>query len=196
MELIDDLWRDLDRRARMGAGPVDIALDPAAWAIATYRVGRAIEGLPAPLRLPLRALHRPLAWALGHATGIRLPLEAEIGGGLYLAHTGNVSIAKDARLGRDCSLSHGATIAGGGPLIGDRVCIGPGARVEGAVRVGNDAAIGPGVVVREDVPDEGALGCARAVTVRGRRRPETSAAVRALVRQTLPKPAHLLLREA
>src|SRR4051812_7012298 len=108
LHLVDDLWRDLDRLVRMGAGPRDILLDPAAWAVATYRLGRAFLALPAPLRTPLLLLHRPLEMALRFMTGVTLPLAAEIGGGLYLAHTGAISVSPQARIGRDCSLSRGA----------------------------------------------------------------------------------------
>ena len=46
MELIDHLWRDLDRFARAGARPVEILTDPGAWVAFTYRLGRAVRRLP------------------------------------------------------------------------------------------------------------------------------------------------------
>jgi serine O-acetyltransferase len=194
LELIDDLWRDVDRRARMGARPADILLDAGAWVTATYRVGRAISNLPAPLRLVLRAVHRPVEWVLRRATRTTLPVEAEIGGGLYLSQTSGIRVAKTARIGRDCNLSGGAILEGG-PYVGDRVYIGPGARIAGEVRVGNDAAIGARALVETDVPDGGLVGStSRAIEVRGRRRPETASAVRSIVRDLLPKPAQLLVR--
>jgi serine O-acetyltransferase len=41
----------------------------------------------------------------------------------------------------------------GAPTIGDNVYIGPGARIIGAVVVGNNVAVGANCVVTEDVPD-------------------------------------------
>ena len=146
LQLVDDLWRDLDRLSRMGASPADILFDPAAWVVATYRLGRALFSLPAPLRAPLLFLHRPLAMALQLFTGVELPVAAEIGGGLYLAHTGGIRISPQARIGRDCNVSRGVRVRGS-PLIGDRVYLGPGARVEGSVRVGNDACDQPGATL-------------------------------------------------
>ncbi len=80
LQLFDDLWRDLDRLARMGAGPREMLLDAGVWAVATYRVGRALLSLPGPLRAPLLLLHRPLEMAMQRLTGVKLPLGAEIGG--------------------------------------------------------------------------------------------------------------------
>jgi|SRR6202171_2203739 len=209
--LVDDLWRDFDRLARMGATPAAIAFDPAAWAVATYRVGRALLALPAPLRLPLRLLHRPLELAVRAITGVNLPPEAEIGGGLYIAHTGGIRVSPLAQIGRDCNLSRGAIIdAGarhgesGAPWIGDRVYIGPGVRVVGPVRIGNDAAIGANALVNGDVPDGGAIGGpppkavpsrgARAWVLPGRHRPPTADQIRKFLRGVLPRPTQILLR--
>ncbi len=93
-------------------------------------------------------------------TGVSLPANAAIGGGLHLSHPIAVVVSPDARIGRDCELAQGTTIGVGGrgkdrgaPFIGDRVYIGPGAKIFGAIRIGNDAAIGANAVVREDVPD-------------------------------------------
>src|SRR4030095_2942890 len=41
----------------------------------------------------------------------------------------------------------------GTPVIGRNVYIGPGAKIVGAVRVGDDVAIGANCVVTDDVPD-------------------------------------------
>jgi acetyltransferase-like isoleucine patch superfamily enzyme len=56
-----------------------------------------------------------------------------------------------AHIGRDCNLSRGATIElgarrgeSGAPWIGDRVYIGPGVRVTGPVRIGNDSCCARG----------------------------------------------------
>jgi serine O-acetyltransferase len=42
----------------------------------------------------------------------------------------------------------------GTPIIGDNVFIGPGTKIFGAVRIGNNVAIGSNSVVCHDVPDD------------------------------------------
>ena len=44
-------------------------------------------------------------------------------------------------------------IGGGAPTIGDNVYIGPGAKIFGAIHIGNNVRIGANCVVFEDVPD-------------------------------------------
>jgi serine O-acetyltransferase len=206
VQLIDELWRDLDRLSRAGVRPVHMLIDLATWAVISYRVGRAIRALPRLLRIPALCAHRPFELVVGTLSGIALSPAAEIGGGLRLGRVGGIRVADDAYIGRDCDLSEGVTISscGGPPWIGDRVIIGPGAKLAGPIRVGNDSAIGPNAVVEADVPDgstvAGVPGRVVAGTgsrdklVRGRKRPPLLDAVRAVVRGLLPRPTQLLLR--
>ncbi len=92
--------------------------------------------------------------------GIGIPFEAEIGSGLYIGHFGGIIVYPYCRIGKNCNLSHGVTLGktnrgrnAGYPTIGDNVYIGPGAKVIGAVSVGNNVAIGANCVVTKDVPD-------------------------------------------
>ncbi|MDF1852674.1 MAG: hypothetical protein P1U85_17690 [Verrucomicrobiales bacterium] len=92
--------------------------------------------------------------------GVHIPFSANIGGGLYLPHALNIVVNKACRLGEDCNLSQGVTLGianrgerAGTPTIGDRVYIGPGAVVFGAITVENDSAIGANCVVTKDVPE-------------------------------------------
>ena len=206
MDLIDHLWRDLDRLKRAGSGPLEVLSDPGTWVVFTYRLGRAVRGLPRLLRLPAVCAHKPFELLVGTFAGAAIPPSAEIGGGLRLGRTSGIRVAPDAYIGRDCDLGEGVTLAssGGAPWIGDRVQIGPGARVVGPVRVGNDAAIGPNAVVEADVPDgvtvagvpaqivagEGSRG----KLVPGRKRPPLLDSMRGIVRRLLPRPTQLLLR--
>ena len=61
---------------------------------------------------------------------------------------------------KNCNISQGVTIGivnsgekAGVPSIGDRVYIGPGAKIIGNIKIGNDVAIGANAVVVSDVPD-------------------------------------------
>ena len=92
--------------------------------------------------------------------GLSVPYTTPIGPGFYIGHFGGVVISTRARIGRNCNISQGVTIGAssrgdraGAPTIGDNVYIGPGAKVLGAIQVGNDVAIGANAVVTRDVPD-------------------------------------------
>lgn len=98
-------------------------------------------------------------WVLG----IEIPPSVQAGPGLAVFHGTGLVLHPDTVLGSDVVLRHGVTIgtlgdddSGVAPIVGDRVSIGAGAIVLGAIRVGNDAVIGAGAVVVDDVA-EGAV---------------------------------------
>jgi serine O-acetyltransferase len=90
--------------------------------------------------------------------GISISDRTRIGPGFYIGHFGGIVVNTDARIGRNCNLSHGVTIGQsnrgnrlGCPVIGDNVFIGPGAMIFGSVHIGNNVAIGANSVVVDDV---------------------------------------------
>ena len=100
--------------------------------------------------------------------GISIPLRCKIGGGLCMPHTNGIVINADARIGCNCEIFQQVTIGegkGGCPEIGDNVSIGPGAKVLGAIKVGDGARIGANAVVVKDVP-AGALVVAPTAEIR------------------------------
>lgn len=143
-------WRDVVRAALVGeCFRFNVAFRLAGWAKAAAGVHARVVGLLA--RLWLRRLRRTL--------GINLPWATEVGPGLLIGHAGGIVINAAAVIGRDCNISHNVTIGvargsrrPGVPTIGDRVYIGPGAVLIGAITIGDDAAIGANAVVTRDVP--------------------------------------------
>jgi serine O-acetyltransferase len=197
-DILDLVWRDIDRMARAGSTPLQVLADPASWVVAGHRIGRALHALPAPVRTPLLFVYRPCEVALAALAGMSLPVRAEIGGGLQL-HGAGVIVSPNAHLGRDCDLCRGVVLAEtetGAPWLGDRVHVGRGAKIVGGVRVGDDARIGACAVVDRDVPEGGIVAGVLGVveTVRRQKRPPILESVRRAVRSMLPKPTHLLLR--
>jgi serine O-acetyltransferase len=70
-----------------------------------------------------------------------------------------VVIGETAEVGDDVTIYHGVTLGGSGrdtgkrhPTIGDRVVIGAGAKVLGAIKIGDDSRIGANAVVVKEVP--------------------------------------------
>lgn len=92
-------------------------------------------------------------------TGIEIHPGAAIGRRLFIDHGTGVVIGETAEVGDDVTLYQGVTLGGTGkengkrhPTIGDRVMISAGARVLGAIVVGDDSKIGAGAVVVRPVP--------------------------------------------
>jgi serine O-acetyltransferase len=84
---------------------------------------------------------------------VNIPPQVKIGKRLELAHGGfGVVIQQDTIIGDDAIIFHNVTIGNGGARIGDRVYIGTGVVIIGAVKIGDDVSIGANTVVNFDVP--------------------------------------------
>jgi serine O-acetyltransferase len=92
-------------------------------------------------------------------TGVDVNPTARIAGGLLIAHGHGLVIGGGATIGADALILHGVTVGspspgrvGEMPVIGDRVFLGAGSKVVGAVTIGDDVVVGPNTVILEDVP--------------------------------------------
>ncbi|OBH53989.1 serine O-acetyltransferase [Mycobacterium colombiense] len=92
-------------------------------------------------------------------TGVEIHPGAVLGPGLFIDHATGVVIGETAEVGEDVTLYHGVTLGGSGrdtgkrhPTIGDRVIIGAGAKILGAIKIGDDSRIGANAVVVKEVP--------------------------------------------
>ena len=92
-------------------------------------------------------------------TGVDIHPGAILGSRLFIDHATGVVIGETAEVGEDVTIYHGVTLGGSGrdtgkrhPTIGDRVIIGAGAKVLGAIKVGDDSRIGANAVVVKEVP--------------------------------------------
>jgi serine O-acetyltransferase len=129
------------------------------WVMIVYRFGCwRYKIRPRPLRLPFSFLYRVLKLVTQILTGIDLPCEVRLGQRFRIEHFGDIIISGDAVFGDDVTIRNGVTIGlrrtgvRGAPVIGSRVDIGAGAKILGAIRIGDDVAIGANAVVLTDVP--------------------------------------------
>jgi serine O-acetyltransferase len=130
-------------------------------ALLVYRLGRWVRGAPrAPLRWIPALVAGPayllLAGFVRLAYDIRIEGAADIGAGFYIGHIGGIRIGR-CRIGERCSIHQQVVVepaepGGAGPVIGDRVWIGPHAQLRGAIQIGDGATIGGGAEVVKDVP--------------------------------------------
>jgi len=92
--------------------------------------------------------------------GIYLPYKTTVGKGFYIGHFGGIVINEQCVIGENCNISHCVTLGvsnrgsrKGCPEVGNNVYIAPGVKIIGAVKIGNNAAIGANAVVTKDLPD-------------------------------------------
>jgi serine O-acetyltransferase len=92
-------------------------------------------------------------------TGIEIHPGATIGPRFFIDHGMGVVIGETAEVGADVTLYHGVTLGGTSlnkgkrhPTLGDRVVVGAGAKILGAIEIGEDTRIGANAVVVKSVP--------------------------------------------
>jgi serine acetyltransferase len=138
--------------------------------VVVYRIAHALarhKGL-----LPLALLLREYGI---RSSGAELNPLAEIGPGLYLAHSVGVGVGARVRIGANCRLHLGTVL---GPqrderapepvVVGDNVILGTHAVVMGGVTIGDGAVIGANAVVTRDVEPYAVISAAPARAVGSR----------------------------
>jgi serine O-acetyltransferase len=174
-----DLQAVFERDPAARSVPEVILAYPGLHAIWLYRLAHRLYLLNVPV-LP-RLVSHFTRWV----TGIEIHPAARIGKGLFIDHGMGVVIGETAEIGDDVTLYQGVTLgiyhAQGArglrgtkrhPTLRNGVIAGVGAKILGAITVGEGAIVAPGAVVTKDVPDHSTvMGIpARVVTVRD---PET-----------------------
>jgi serine O-acetyltransferase len=90
-------------------------------------------------------------------TGCDIGHQAQIGPGLRMLHPAGVVINPHAVIGARFTIHSNVTIGGSptaAPLIGDDVNLAPGARVLGAVKIGNRVRVGANAVLTKTIEGE------------------------------------------
>ncbi|MGE5455815.1 MAG: serine O-acetyltransferase EpsC [Ignavibacteriales bacterium] len=94
-------------------------------------------------------------------TGIEIHPGAKIGRRLFIDHGMGIVIGETAEIGDDCLIYHGVTLGGTGkdkikrhPTLKNNVMVGCGAKLLGAITIGNNVKIGANAVVINDIPDD------------------------------------------
>jgi len=113
-------------------------------------------------------------------TGIEIHPGARIGKGFFIDHGMGVVIGETAEIGDDCLLYHGVTLGGVSlekkkrhPTLGNNVVIGTGAKILGAIEIGDNVQVGANAVVLKDVPPNSVVvGIPGRVVIRDGRRVE------------------------
>ena len=134
-------------------------LEPGFWAVAVHRFGNwRLRFRRKAVRRPLGLLYFTLFQLVEWICGITLYDWIKVGRRVRLRDHGGMilggEIGDDVEIGPRVTL--GTPRTGDGrwntPFIGDRVLIGAGAVVLGAIRIGADSIVAPNSVVLKDVP--------------------------------------------
>lgn len=111
-------------------------------------------------RYTIYPVSRLILYHFMYKFGIRIDPLMSIGSGLYIGHFGGINVSVHSVIGKNLNISQQVTIGitnrgknRGIPTIGNDVYIGPGARIIGGVKIGNNVAVGANCVVTKDVPD-------------------------------------------
>jgi serine O-acetyltransferase len=148
-----------DLRAIMDADPAatsvfEVVLTyPGLHALVLHRVAYRLRRAGIPV-LP-RVVSHFNRWL----TGVEIHPGATIGRGLFIDHGMGLVIGETSEVGDNVTLHQGVTLGGTGkdkgkrhPTLGNSVYVGVGAKILGAVTIGDFARIGAGAVVLSDVP--------------------------------------------
>jgi len=155
------LWESIER-------DIEAALerDPAAtsaWEVVLFYPGfhaRQLHRLAHTLwQADIPVLARFVSQLSRWLTGVEIHPAARIGEGLFIDHGMGVVIGETAEIGDDVTLYQGVTLGGTSrqrtkrhPTLGDRVVVGAGAVLIGAITIGDDVKVGAGSVVITSVP--------------------------------------------
>ena len=157
MSVLQAIKRDIDAvlardPAAKNAAEVVLAY-PGFHARQLHRLAHSLSAAGVPV------LPRVISHVSRFVTGIEIHPGARIGEGLFIDHGMGVVIGETAEIGDDCNLLQGVTLGGTStqhakrhPTLGNRVTVGAGAKLIGAIEVGDDARIGAGSVVVTSVP--------------------------------------------
>ncbi len=106
---------------------------------------------------PARWLSQVARWL----TGVEIHPGAVIGRRFFIDHGMGVVIGETSEIGNDVTFYHGVTMGGVSlekgkrhPTLGDKVVVGAGAKVLGAIEIGDGSRIGANAVVVKSVPPE------------------------------------------
>ncbi|MBX2809237.1 MAG: hypothetical protein KTR20_11460 [Cellvibrionaceae bacterium] len=110
------------------------------------------------LRAPVSICYRMLYRRARTVYGIEIPYTVTLGRRVIIEHQGAIVIHGCVVIGDDCVLRQGVTLGNrylnsplDSPVLGKRVNVGAGAKILGAITLGDHASVGANAVVLKDV---------------------------------------------
>ena len=152
-DIRDDIRATLARDPAARSAAQVVLFYPGFHARLAHRLAHALHRRGVPL-LPRGIMH-----VTRFLTGIEIHPGATIGPRFFIDHGMGVVIGETAEIGSDVMLYQGVTLGGTStrrvkrhPTLRDGVVVGAGAKVIGAIEIGENARVGAGSVVVTNVP--------------------------------------------
>jgi len=137
----------------------DVLTYPGLHAIVFHRICHRIWRTRIPPRGFWKFFSRLLSHLSRFFTGVEIHPGARIGRRFFIDHGSGIVIGETAEVGDDVLMYHQVTLGGTTlqkvkrhPTIGNSVLIGMGAKIVGAITVGDHCRIGANAVVNKDIP--------------------------------------------
>ncbi len=155
--MINTLWQDvkaaLDRDPAARNSLEIILFYPGVHALWAHRVAHGFW------RIGFKLLAKGISSAARFMTGVEIHPGATIGQGLFIDHGMGVVIGETTKIEKNVTLYQGVTLGGTAlikgkrhPTLAEGVVVGAGAKVLGAVTIGQRTRIGANAVVVKNVP--------------------------------------------
>ena len=133
---------------------------PGFRAIAVHRFGNWRMRIGSKIvRAPFSVLYRMMFRHVRNHYGIELPYSAVVGRRVVIEHQSCIVIHGNSVIGDESIIRQGVTLGNktlasplDAPTLGKRVNVGAGAKILGAVNIGDGASIGANAVVLQNVP--------------------------------------------
>ena len=132
---------------------------PGLHAVLSHRFAHSLWNIKLPPGEFWKTLARTASQISRFFTGIEIHPGAKIGRRFFIDHGTGVVIGETAEVGDDVLMYHEVTLGGTSlvktkrhPTIGNHVLIGMGAKIVGAITVGDNCKIGANAVVNKDIP--------------------------------------------
>ena len=133
---------------------------PGFRAVAVHRFGVWRMGVePKILRAPLSILYRWAYRKVRNGYGVELPYDAKLGRRVVIEHQSGIVVHGCCEIGDGCVIRQGCTLGNktldrpfDAPKLGKNVNVGAGAKLLGAITLGDGATVGANAVLTKDVP--------------------------------------------
>jgi serine O-acetyltransferase len=158
--MFENVRGDLQQACKVNLGKnsrfkmLQVLLKPSTYPVISFRFGTWARTVRIPVvRQILIVIAVVARFFIENITGVVLTPGAQIGPGLVV-HTWHGVFVGPVKIGKNCIIQHGVVIGWNTREVGNNVFFGPGAKVMGTPKIGNNVVVIANSLVMTDVPDD------------------------------------------